>query len=160
MGYHVSLVLVSSGFPSLLTPFRYVFLAECPCFCRCWTSCTTQHMWVYTLQAPTLKIAGQGRRPPRGLFFGGTPDGHSDEFFAFGRVRGEEQRSARRAAEVDTMPGWIAFIPILLVYGSVVLTWFLKKFLRANPPEDEVRSEEQLLQQQQTEGEEHKEKTE
>lgn len=58
------------------------------------------------------------------------------------------------------MPGWIAFIPILLVYGSVVLTWFLKKFLRANPPEDEVRSEEQLLQQQQTEGEEHKEKTE
>lgn len=60
--------------------------------------------------------------------------------------------------QVDIMPGWIAFIPILLVYGSVVLTWFLKKFLRANP-EAQVQSEEQVRQQQ-TVDDEHKEKTE
>lgn len=28
------------------------------------------------------------------------------------------------------MYSWLAFIPVILIYGSVVLTWFLRKFFR------------------------------
>ncbi|KAG7173160.1 hypothetical protein Hamer_G008694 [Homarus americanus] len=34
---------------------------------------------------------------------------------------------------VNIMPGWIVFVPITLVYGSVVVTWIIRKVLRVTP---------------------------